>query len=589
MREVLEMAKKIKYILTPREQMQAIVLLLVIFFGALFETMSISILLPFIQALLTPEKVLENSLVRVLLSVFGIDNMGSILLFWGVIIVILFIVKNIYLTLADYFQLKYKCKIFQRLSVKVLKSYMKRPYTFFLDINSADVLRGITGDISGVKAIITNLLTVISSGLTIVLIAVYLVIIDPVIALLLLILGVICFFMISLKTGKKIKKAGILLREMDSNLLKYATQAVNGIKEFSVLQKKDFFADKFGEVVEEKVDAEVTYNFTLKFPARLIEAVCVCVLVIAVCVKVVVQGENVEQFVSNLSMFAVAAFKIFPLISGLSQCMTGFAFYKPALNGVYENIKIGDSIEREGHKEIEIPDFRFTNELKIENIVWKYTSATEETLHNASLSIKKNEAVAIIGASGAGKTTLVDIILGLLPPQQGHVYSDTVDIYLNPKKWAKIIGYVPQMIFMIDDTIKSNVALGIEHESTDDEMVWKALEQAQLKEFVEDLPDGLETRVGDRGIKLSGGQRQRIAIARALYYNPDILILDEATSALDNDTENAVMEAIESMQGHKTLIIVAHRLSTIRNCDRIYEVVDKKVILRDKEEVLSEV
>ena len=218
-------------------------------------------------------------------------------------------------------------------------------------------------------------------------------------------------------------------------------------------------------------------------------------------------------------------------------------------------------------------------------MLWKYPESKKATLQGINLEIKKGESVAFIGESGAGKTTLADIILGLYIPQEGTVTVDGVSIYDIPQDWSRIVGYVPQSVYLLDDTIRNNILFG--EKQMDDKKIWDALKQAQLYDFVKTLPDGLNTIVGERGIKFSGGQRQRIAIARALYYNPDILVLDEATSALDNETEEALMESIEALQGLKTLIIIAHRLSTIRNCDKIYEVKDGKIELRNKEEILK--
>ena len=217
--------------------------------------------------------------------------------------------------------------------------------------------------------------------------------------------------------------------------------------------------------------------------------------------------------------------------------------------------------------------------------MWQYEGQTRPVLDGVSFEIHKGQSVALIGTSGSGKTTLSDVILGLLTPAKGSVYMDGIDIYTMPKAWAGIVGYVPQSVFLIDDTIRNNVAFGLR--DIDDADIWKALEQAQLKAFVETLPAGLDTIVGDRGIKFSGGQRQRVAIARALFNKPEILILDEATAALDNETEKAVMESIDALQGQITMVIVAHRLTTIRNCDSIYEIKDGKAVKRSKSEVFG--
>ena len=289
----------------------------------------------------------------------------------------------------------------------------------------------------------------------------------------------------------------------------------------------------------------------------------------------------------------MAAFKLLPSIGKISNRVTGIVYHKPRLDNVYDNILEAEKYEKECEEESrrrncgqEIDKaIEFQEVVSVENIVWQYEGQTKPVLTDVSLCIHKGESVALIGASGSGKTTLSDILLGLLAPEKGSIYMDGIDIYTIPKIWARIVGYVPQSVFLIDDTIRNNVAFGLR--DVDDSDIWKALEQAQLKAFVETLPAGLDTIVGDRGIKFSGGQRQRVAIARALFNKPEILILDEATAALDNETEKAVMESIDALQGQITMVIVAHRLTTIRNCDSIYEVKEGKAIRRDKSEVFG--
>lgn len=278
--------------------------------------------------------------------------------------------------------------------------------------------------------------------------------------------------------------------------------------------------------------------------------------------------------------------------------MTGFlnniVFYRPTVEAVADELHeveeyrqiINNQINRQIENKSD-EEYTFHKKVEVKNIFWKYPRSDKHVLQDVSIMIEKGDSVALIGVSGAGKTTLVDVIMGLLRPESGSVTVDGIEIATIPKKWSRLIGYVPQVVFLVDDSIRSNIAFGLRQEEVDDEKIWSALEQAQLKKFVQSLPDGLDTVVGERGVKFSGGQRQRIAIARALYYNPKILVLDEATSALDNETESVVMESIEALQGHKTLIIVAHRLTTIRKCNKIYEIIDGHAILREKEEVLK--
>jgi ABC-type multidrug transport system fused ATPase/permease subunit len=269
------------------------------------------------------------------------------------------------------------------------------------------------------------------------------------------------------------------------------------------------------------------------------------------------------------------------------------AYSFPRLENVYHNVVEAKEYEKQRekyvkenivNKNVEVST-EFEQVLSINHVEWKYREQIKPVLENVTLEIRRGESIALIGESGSGKTTLSDIILGLLHPQKGSVYMDGIDVYGMPEEWAKVIGYVPQSVFLIDDTIRNNVAFGLKN--VDDTDIWYALEQAQLKKFVESLPEGLDTMVGEQGIKFSGGQRQRVAIARALFSRPQILVLDEATAALDNETEAAVMEAIDALQGKMTLIIVAHRLSTIRNCDKIYEICNGRAELRKKVDILK--
>ena len=272
----------------------------------------------------------------------------------------------------------------------------------------------------------------------------------------------------------------------------------------------------------------------------------------------------------------VAAYRLLPSINKFSVNFNQIIFYNISLNVAYDNIQAAREYMKKDMEGDSGADISFKQSIDIQNVTWKYEAEEKKVLENVSLHINKGDSVAIIGESGAGKTTLADILLGLYRPMHGKVLVDGQDVYSNLKQWAEIISYVPQTVYLFDDTVKNNVIFG--HSEVDEKKVWEALEQAQLKSFVEGLPDGLDTMVGEAGVRFSGGQRQRIAIARALYNNPSVLVLDEATAALDNDTESAVMEAIDSLKGKKTLVIIAHRLTTIKNCNKVYEIKNKKII-----------
>jgi len=373
-------------------------------------------------------------------------------------------------------------------------------------------------------------------------------------------------------------------------------QTVYGIKELYVTGRQDLFIDDYDRACDEIRKATVKDNTVTMIPNRLIESLFVAGFMAIVLFRINIGG-NFDAFVPRLASFAVGAFKVLPYISGITNKLNRLVYNKPFINSAYNNLKAAEeyqkeldtysltksSIEKDGKP---VENIGFTKKVEVKNVLWQYTKGNVPVLTDTNIYINKGESVAFIGASGAGKTTLADIILGLLKPQQGSVYMDEMDVFAMPKTWAGIVGYVPQSVFLLAGTIKENVAFGMKNFT--DEEIWSALEKAQLADFVKNLPEKIDTYVGERGVKLSGGQRQRIAIARALANKPEILVLDEATSALDNETETAIMESIDSLQGQITMIIVAHRLTTIKNCDRIYRIGEGVAKEVSKKEVFGE-
>ena len=322
-------------------------------------------------------------------------------------------------------------------------------------------------------------------------------------------------------------------------------------------------------------------------PKYMVEAVCMTGLLIAIIIKLNFGHGELENFIPQLATFAVAAFRLLPSVGRINEHVNNILYAVPSVDLIYGDLKgIEDYQESKGEEEGK--EWSFEHGITAKHITYAYPNTDTNVLEDASCVIPKGKTVAFIGSSGAGKTTMADIILGLLAPQRGKILVDDIDVFKNLTMWHHQIGYIPQVIYLSDDTIRNNIAFGIHEDQIDEEAVRTALKKAQLAEFVDTLPDGLDTIVGDRGVRLSGGQRQRIGIARALYHDPEILVLDEATSALDNETETAVMEAIESLQGSKTMIIIAHRLTTIQNADIIYEVGDGKVTERSKEYVFGD-
>lgn len=590
-KELFRMYSKMMYILNKKQKIKCIRTFITILLGSIFEMLSISILLPFLQAIVNPVQLKQQKYISILIDFFNLDSDISLLIFLCLLIFIIYALKNLFLIYVSYVQNELSTSIHRDLATLMMRSYLKRPYSFFLDTSSADILRGVGGDISGIYNLISTSFTLLSSMITSVLIVIYLFVSDYVMTFGVILLEVACVFGITLCFKGTAARVGRKQRQATRGINRSALQVFAGIKDIIVMQRQRYFEDDFDAVVDQKRSVDLTYNVINAMPIRIIETVSIGGMMGIVCIRLV-GGVEVSEFIPTLGIFAVAAFKILPYVGGISSGISSLIFYKPTLDEAYKNIYEAREFEKLVQKResvlLEKEKGNFEHIIEVKGVFWKYENSDEIVLKNLSMQINKGESVALIGHSGAGKSTLADVILGLLQPERGSVLVDGVDIFSIPKSWAKMIGYVPQSVYLTDDTIKKNIAFGIPDEEVDEKKIWQALDQAQLGDFVRQLPLGIETCVGERGIKFSGGQRQRVAIARALYYNPEVLVLDEATSALDKGTETAVMEAVDALHGHKTLIIIAHRITTIRNCDKIYEIVDGRAIIRDKEEVMEQ-
>lgn len=613
LKKVQDIWNKFQFIMTKQQKRYGLLILVMTLIGALVETLGIGIIIPFVSAMLEPEQLLQNKYIGIVVDLFGIQSSEQLILFLGIMIALVYIFKNLYLTLLTYCRIRYSTKIQRELSVLMMKSYMKRGYLFFVQVNTSDLLRGIMGDVSAVYQMMYHAFRVFAELSTSMAIIVFLMIRNIGMALSVIVLAGICFVAVVLGFRKPMQRLGVQYRQSNGEAQKHSLQAFQGIKEVIVMHRQQFFVGRYEKAFERQQKALIGQTVASESPAYIIEAVCVAGLILTVSFMMY-GGTDAQTFIPQLSAFAVGAFRILPSLGRITSSFNQIIYFIPSLNNTYEHLKEVRAAEEQMQKEIELLKRQDGEEsdgqensmgsakkagaglggsvsvepeeeyLTIDNVHWRYPSADSEVLSGVTLHIRKGTSVALIGHSGAGKTTLADIILGLYRPQSGCIRFNGADIRTISDKWSSSVGYIPQSVYLTDDTIRNNVAFGVDQ--PEDELVWQALEQAQLKDFVAGLPDKLDTIVGDRGVRFSGGQKQRVAIARALYYNPEILILDEATSALDNETETAVMEAIDSLQGNKTLIIVAHRLTTIRNCDVIYEIADGIAVERRKEEVL---
>lgn len=583
--------KQLLNLLTPRQQKQAIGVFILVVIGAAFETLGVAAILPFVYAVIDTSQLWGNRFVVMYADTFGIDTDTQLIVSLGILIGAFYIFKNAFMMFISYMENKFKANFAYELSKLMLHSYMKRPYIYFLGTNSAEMIRGLNDDINSINDMMTALFKIFSIGFMMVGIGVFLILQEPLMAFGIVALAVVIFILIVFVIKKKIRELGKLKIKYATEAYKYAYQAVNGMKEISIMKREDYFLKSYTGVTSRKKEADIVYNSISVSPERIVEATFVCGILGIVCIQVGTGGMT-AALITNLAAFAVGAMRVMPSLSTLTTRMTQLMYLRPALSGICNNIEAARNQERmllEIQNSIDSSEHMvdFRKEVVMKGIDWKYPNTEKYILKDAEITIQKGECVALVGKSGAGKTTLADILLGLLKPEKGTVCMDGTSIFTIPYAWSKIIGYVPQTVYLIDDTIRNNVAFGIDADAIDDVKIWNALEKAQLKGFIEALPEGLDTIIGERGVKFSGGQRQRIAIARALYHDPEIMVFDEATAALDGETENAVMDAINRLRGEKTLIIIAHRLNTISHCNRFYEVGEQKVTEKTREEVLG--
>ena len=573
---------QLNYILDKKHKRKLPRLFLCIFFTSIFELVGVTAILPFVYALIDTEAIMHNKYAEPVFNYFNITDTHSVLLFLSVMLVVLYLIKNAFLLFAVWYQTNFCTRIRKEITIKMLRSYLSRPYQFFLDTTIGEVSRGCGQDVSAVFSTVQVLFNLFMSLFTTLLIGIYMFLADPIIAAGTLAIAIIAVVILTKVLKPMMKRFAHNDREAARKQSDAFNQTIYGIKDLYVMGRQEMFVKAYDEACEDMRVISVKRTTVESMPNRLIETLFIAGFMGLVLFRLSF-SDNPASFVPTLASFAVGALKVLPYIGGITNKVNNLVYNKPFIESAYKNMVEADEYKKQmdeyakahgsiGVQEEDDKSVSFEKCVEARNVFWKYSKGKEPVLTDANLKINKGEAIGFVGKSGAGKTTLADIMLGLLQPQKGSIYMDDVDIYSMKKTWARIVGYVPQSVFLLAGTIKENVAFGKEYLS--DEDTWDALDKAQLGEFVRNLPDGLNSQVGERGVKLSGGQRQRIAIARALANKPEILVLDEATSALDNETETAIMESIDALHGQMTMIIVAHRLTTIQNCDRIYRIGD---------------
>lgn len=557
-------ARKTWALMTAGQRRNTIVLLGLMLFGALLEMVGIGLVLPLLAFMSQEHPLNHFPELKAALGPLANFSIAQLLGVSMIVLVLVYLLKVLYLAYLTWAQARFVFTFQLHLSRQLFEGYLRQPYTFHLQRNSAQLIRNVVTETSQLSHVATiPALTLISEGLVALAICALLLALEPIGALLVTVAIGFAGLVFHRLTSVRLLRWGEARQHHEGMRIQHLQQGLGGVKDVKVLGREEQFLERF--VSHDVAVASVAQrHLTLQGLPRLWLELLGVIGLSALVFSMLAQGKPVGTLVPALGLFAAAAFRLLPSITKVISGIQSLRYAHPVLDTVARELKSFESFD------VATGDANpliFEQALRLEQLSYRYPEAPTAAVTNVDLTISRGQSVGFIGGSGAGKSTLIDLILGLLTPTSGVVRVDGVDVQSNLRGWQDQIGYVPQSIYLTDDSLRANVAFGLPPEQIRDDAVMRALRAAQLEELLNVLPEGLNTIVGERGVRLSGGQRQRIGIARALYHDPAVLVLDEATSSLDVTTERSVMAAVEALQGKKTILIVAHRTSTVELCD----------------------
>lgn len=568
--------KKIWLLFDNNEKRKAIYLLLLMIFMAFFEVLGVGSIMPFLAVLGDPQKVYTNEYLYAVFQWGEFSNTNSYLIFLGIFAFVMLLVSALLRSFAQYAQFRFTNLRRHSISRKLLIRYIHQPYSFFLMRNSSDISKTILSETDLlIGQTIMPAFKVLAYGVIAILLTFFLLFVDFTLAMILsMVFG--CFYIIMyLSVRKFLSRLSIERSHANTQRFKITAETIGGIKDLKLLGREKVYLKSF-EAPSFNFSKYAAISQTISMIPNFMVEVLAFGAILAVAIYGLSSEEaNLGNLLPILGLYSLGALKLKPAFNNIYSSIATMKFGNSTLDNILEDLQTEELIEVKP----EVNSMILKESIELRNINFYYPNSLKPSLSNISFIIKANTTVGIIGTTGAGKSTLVDVMLGLLSPSSGEIKIDnTVLNNENIRMWQNSIGYVPQNIFLADDTIASNIAFGIEKNNIDFEQVKKVAELAQVHDFIESLDNKYETLIGENGVRLSGGQRQRLGIARALYHNPNILFLDEATSALDNETEKEVMNAINKLNGQKTIIMIAHRLSTIENCDVVIKLKKGNII-----------
>ncbi|NDB41781.1 MAG: ABC transporter ATP-binding protein [Actinobacteria bacterium] len=556
-------------LLKSSERRSLVGIIFLILVGLILETLSLGIVMP-VVAILTQDD--YQTKYRWLTDNLGSPSREDLIVIVMLLMVGIYIVRSLFLLWSSWVQKGFSAALSGRLSQRLFTIYLRQPYLFHLQHNSATLMRNSRNANVVVTGGIDPTLVLLTDGLVAIALFTLLIIVEPVGTIITLVAFGVGAWLFQLLTRRRIERWGDQRNLHDGMILQHLQQGLGGAKDVKILGRESEFLDQHEKHLKESLRINRVYSVLQTMPRMYMEILTIAGLA-ALVISMVLQKQSFTEIIPTLGLFAAAAFRVMPSINRLLGALQTLIYSRAIIASVYADFKLDAPDENKL-----VTGIPFSEQLELRSVTFQYPTASTPSLQQVSLVVRRGEAVGFVGPSGAGKSTLVDVILGLFAPTAGLVLVDGQDIQKNLRNWQNQIGYVPQSIYLTDDTLRRNVAFGLGDENIDENSVRNAIRLAQLEEFVSSLPENLDTVVGERGVRLSGGQRQRIGIARALYHNPSILVLDEATSSLDTPTEHGVMQAVQALQGSKTVIIVAHRLSTVEYCDRLYRIESSRLI-----------
>ncbi len=571
---MLSTVKKLREILTRREKLQVAALLVAIIAMAFSQAIGVASIFPFIGLIMEPNMVFENRWLFMVYESLNFTSANRFIIFAGFTMFSIILISNGISAFATWLKLRFAWMNNHRLSRRLLEKYLSMPYAFFLNQHSADLSKNVLGEVNTLtSSFILPMLNIITRALTVAFMLSMLFLVDIIISLSALLVIGCAYGAIYFRINKSLKYRGMLRVEANRMRFKAVSEAFGGIKEIKVMNRESFFLESYSEH-SLKQALLMSWNAVIgQLPRFALEAIAFGGIIIFVLVLLLTR-ENTSQVIPLVSLFAFAGYRLMPALQELFTSFTQMQFNIAVLENIYYDFtRMEQGFLPDTFNKDKVPEvLPYKEKIELDNVTYNYPKTSTNVISGIHITIKRNTAVAFVGPTGAGKTTLVDIILGLLPPQQGKLLVDGVPIDAsNTIKWQRNIGYVPQHIYLSDDTVARNIAFGVPDQLINQEKLEQAAKIANIHEFITDeLPNGYDTLVGERGIRLSGGQRQRIGIARALYHDPEVLVFDEATSALDGVTEDAVLNAMDNAAKLKTLILIAHRLTTVKKCNQIY-------------------